>query len=71
MPLSAPACRPDSHRYFVAEVIGVPAEGMAHVLVVCTACGDFKQFRASVSQPGNDLRLLQAEKRAAAQPAAS
>jgi len=28
------------HRFFVAETIGVPAEGKAVILVVCTACGE-------------------------------
>ena len=58
--LANTAC-PGEHRYFVAECVGIESEGTVHVLVVCTACGDFKDHVVRVG-PGA-IRLLQEEKR--------
>ena len=60
-------CNPIDHRYFVAEVIGVPDEGTVHVLIVCTSCGDFICHTKQVSGAGAQIRLLREEKRISAQ----
>jgi hypothetical protein len=56
-------CLETEHHYFCAEVVGVSDEGTAHVLIFCTACGDFLHKIAKVSSPGTQLRLLREEKR--------
>lgn len=33
-------CKPDQHRYFVADVAQVETEGRIVVIALCTACGD-------------------------------
>lgn len=54
-------CQGD-HRYFVAEVVGVPDTGKVHVLVVCTNCGDFKSNEVAVGAPGGAIHLYREER---------
>lgn len=51
------------HTFFVAEVIGVEAEGKVHLLYLCTSCGEAycKEFKVA-SNPGSALRLMREEK---------
>jgi hypothetical protein len=45
------------HRFFVADTIGVPAEGTVHVIEVCTACGEALLKSFTVAKPGTSLVL--------------
>ena len=47
------------HRYFVADVAQVEAEGTVTVIIVCTACGDSKAIKHQVA---GKLLKLQKEK---------
>ena len=49
------------HNYFIAEVVGVPAEGEVHVLAICRLCGEFVDKISKVSAPGANIRLLREE----------
>ena len=42
-----------NHRIYVAETIGVEAEGKVYVVLVCTACGDasLKSFDLNGGKP--------------------
>jgi len=50
------------HRFFVADVVGVPDEGTVHVLLACTACGGTKMSTFKVSQPKVGMILKSQEK---------
>jgi len=52
-----------NHTFFVAEVVGVEAEGKVYLLYLCTSCGEAicKEFK--VSNPGTPLRLMREEKK--------
>lgn len=63
MPQPNYGCAAGDHRFFVAEVIGVESEGMAHILIVCTSCGQSHDRSHKVASPGTPLRLLQEEKK--------
>ncbi len=54
-------CPAADHRYFVAETVGVPAEGTVHVIALCTACGDTLLKSFTVAKPESEL-LLASEK---------
>jgi hypothetical protein len=45
------------HRYFVAEAVGVEAEGTISIVVVCTACGETFIKTFPVAKPQSSLRL--------------
>jgi hypothetical protein len=51
-----------NHTFFVAEVIGVEAEGKVYLLYLCTSCGESicKEFK--VANPGSPVRLMREEK---------
>lgn len=51
------------HSYFVAEVVGIQAEGKVHLVYLCTGCGDAVCKTFSVASPGMDMRMLREEKR--------
>ena len=51
------------HHYFVSEVIGVEAEGMVYILIVCTDCGESQAKAHKVSAPEKRIRLLLEEKK--------
>lgn len=55
-------CGPGNHNYFIAEAVGVEAEGKVFVLALCRSCGDFLSRDVTVSQKGATLRLLREEK---------
>lgn len=46
-----------AHRYFVAEVVGVEAEGTVHVIALCTDCGDAIHKSFAVSKKAASLIL--------------
>ena len=50
------------HRMFVAEVIGIEAEGKVVVITVCTQCGVVNFDEKQVSGSGAPLRMLKEEK---------
>jgi hypothetical protein len=52
-----------NHTFFVAEVVGVEAEGKVYLIYLCTSCGEAisKEFR--VANPGAPLRLMREEKK--------
>lgn len=50
------------HRYFVAECVGVEAEGKVFVIAICTSCGHTFAKEFQVSKPGTPLRMLKEEK---------
>jgi hypothetical protein len=50
------------HRYFVAETVGIEAEGKVVVIALCTACGAPITHAVRVtSQPGTLLKLGKSE----------
>ena len=51
------ACDSENHRYYVAETVGVPAEGTVTVVAVCTNCGDFISERFVVAKGATPLVL--------------
>jgi len=51
------ACEKDQHRYYVAETVGVEAEGTMTVIIVCTSCGDFVDYTVQVSKGKNPMIL--------------
>jgi hypothetical protein len=51
-----------AHSYFVAEVVGVEAEGKVYMLYLCTSCGDAHCREFTVAKPGASLRLMKEEK---------
>jgi hypothetical protein len=57
------------HRYYVAEVVAVEADGKVFVLTLCLQCGDFKSHSQEVSDGCSPIRLLLEEKRKIAQSA--
>jgi hypothetical protein len=50
------------HRYFVADVAVVPAEGKVVVLALCTACGDLLEKHVQVARPHTEITLKSLEK---------
>lgn len=50
------------HHYYVAETVGVPAEGTASIIVVCTACGNSFSKKFSVSGPVPAFEMSQKTK---------
>lgn len=56
------ACQPANHNFYVAEVVGVEAEGMVYILIACKFCGDTHAKGHKVSLAGAGLRLLREEK---------
>lgn len=46
-----------AHHYFVAEVVGVEAEGTVHLIALCTDCGDTIQKSFAVSSKSATLTL--------------
>lgn len=57
----APNCTLD-HSFYVADVVGVEAEGKVFLLYLCTRCGDAYCKEFKVGNPGNPLRLMREEK---------
>jgi hypothetical protein len=53
------ACKDNQHRYFVAETVGVEAEGKVVVILICTSCGEGKVFRVPVTD-NRPARLIMA-----------
>jgi hypothetical protein len=45
------------HRFFVAEVVGVEAEGLVHLLALCTDCGETIHKSFAVSSKAATLTL--------------
>jgi len=56
-----PECQ-GTHHFYIAEVVGVEAEGKVFVLLVCTACGGVICKDFTVSKGIGPLRLLREEK---------
>lgn len=54
-------CGNYDHRYFVADVVLVPAEGKIVLLALCTACGDFKSHEKQVAAPHTALDSLKTQ----------
>lgn len=57
------SCDPNYHRYFVADVVLIPAEGKVVLLALCTACADFKAHEKVVSAPHTPLDSLNTQKK--------
>ena len=51
------------HRFFVADVVAVPSEGMVYVLIICTSCGESQARPHKVAEPGTPIKLLLEEKK--------
>lgn len=64
-PNTSEFCTRVPHRYWVAEVVGVEAEGRVTVILACTDCGDVKFVSEKVCEPFSGLRLTQEEKQKA------
>lgn len=46
-----------AHRFFVAEVVGVEAEGTIHLIALCTDCGETIHKSFAVSQKAASITL--------------
>lgn len=52
-----------AHKYFVADIVLVPAEGRAIILAMCTACGKALANPFEVAKPHLELELNSIQKR--------
>ncbi len=43
------------HRFFSLDPIGVEASGKVTVIIVCTACGEFRRKDFEVAKPGTPI----------------
>jgi hypothetical protein len=44
------------HRFFALEPVGLEAEGAVLIIMVCTACGEVRQEKLVVAQPGSVIQ---------------
>lgn len=51
-----------SHAIYVAEVVGVEAEGTVTVITVCKHCSNVEFHTKQIAQGPSSLRMLKAEK---------
>lgn len=56
-------CLRNGHRYFVADIALVPAEGKVVILALCTACGDPLTHERIVAAPHRELMLNSIQKK--------
>lgn len=56
-------CQRSGHRYFVADIALVPAEGKVVLLALCTACGDFLSYEKLVAKAHSELELVSIQKK--------
>jgi len=43
-------------RFFALEPVGLEAEGAVLIIMVCTACGEVRQEKLVVAQPGSVIQ---------------
>lgn len=54
----------NDHSYFVADVVGVEAEGKVYLIYLCTGCGEAVSKEFKVATPGSEVRLMREERNA-------
>jgi hypothetical protein len=55
--------REGQHRYHVAEVVGIPAEGNVVIVALCISCGDVLSKTVPVAKPHAHIHLNSTDKK--------